>query len=168
MPWLFLLAYTCSGMAGLVYEVSWTRLFTLHIGHSTAAAAAVVAAFLGGLAAGAGLGGAIASRWTRRRALRGYVGLELSVAFAALALPFELHAMTPLLSWAYGADGSGALFPVVRLVTCLAVVCLPAAALGATFPMAIRWFASECGRKRIGGGPEDQGEDPRPRNLVHE
>ena len=146
MPWLFLLAYTCSGMAGLVYEVSWTRLFTLHIGHSTAAAAAVVAAFLGGLAAGAGLGGAIASRWTRRRALRGYVGLELSVAFAALALPLELRAMTPLLSWAYGADGSGALFPVVRLVTCLAVVCLPAAALGATFPMAIRWFASESGR----------------------
>ena len=38
------------------------------------------------------------------------------------------------------------LFPVVRLVTCLAVVCLPAAALGATFPMAIRWFASESGR----------------------
>ena len=68
------------------------------------------------------------------------------MAFAALALPFELHAMTPLLSWAYGADGSGALFPVVRLVTCLAVVCLPAAALGATFPMAIRWFASESGR----------------------
>ena len=40
---LFLLAYICSGLAGLVYEVSWTRLLTLYIGHSTAAASTVVA-----------------------------------------------------------------------------------------------------------------------------
>ena len=91
MPWLFLLAYTCSGMAGLVYEVSWTRLLTLYIGHSTAAAAAVVAAFLGGLALGRGVGRRVASRWTRRVALRAYVGLELGVAAAALALPCELR-----------------------------------------------------------------------------
>lgn len=145
MPWLFLLAYTCSGVAGLVYEVSWTRLLTLYIGHSTAAAAAVVAAFLGGLALGAAWGGAVASRWTRDRALGAYVVLEIGVALAALALPFEVRALTPVLSWAYGGDGSGLLFPAVRLLTCLIVVLLPAAALGATFPMAIRWFASETG-----------------------
>lgn len=146
MPWLFLLAYTCSGIAGLVYEVSWTRLLALHIGHSTAAAAAVVAAFLGGLAAGAAWGGDYASRRSRGTALRTYVGLELGVALAALALPWELRALTPLLSWAYGEGGPGLLFPTVRLVSCLVMVFIPAAALGATFPMAIRWFASESGR----------------------
>ena len=52
MPWLFLLAYTSSGLAGLVYEVTWTRYLTLYLGHTTAAASAVVAAFLGGLAVG--------------------------------------------------------------------------------------------------------------------
>ena len=31
----------------------------------------------------------------------------------------------------------------MRLVSCLLMVFVPAAALGATFPMAIRWFASE-------------------------
>ena len=36
--WVFLLAYACSGLAGLIYEVSWTRLLTLYIGHTTAAA----------------------------------------------------------------------------------------------------------------------------------
>lgn len=146
VPWLFLVAYTCSGIAGLVYEVSWTRLLTLHIGHTTAAAAAVVAAFLGGLAAGAAWGGDIASRLSRGAALRAYVGLELGVAAAALALPWELRALTPLLSWAYGEGGPGLLFPTVRLVSCLVMVFIPAAALGATFPMAIRWFASESGR----------------------
>jgi len=146
VPWLFLIAYTCSGIAGLVYEVSWTRLLTLYIGHTTAAAAAVVAAFLGGLAAGAAWGGDMASRLSRASALRAYVGLELGVAVAALALPWELRALTPLLSWAYGEGGPGLMFPTVRLASCLVMVFIPALALGATFPMAIRWFASESGR----------------------
>ena len=53
--WLFLAAYACSGLAGLIYEVSWTRLVTLYMGHTIAAASTVVAAFMGGLAGG--------SRW---------------------------------------------------------------------------------------------------------
>jgi len=137
---LFLLAYTCSGLAGLIYEVSWTRLLTLYIGHSTAAASAVVAAFLGGLAVGAAGGGVVASRLEPRQNLRAYIGLELFVALFALLLPFELRALTPLLRWAYADAAPGLLFPTVRLVSCLAMVFVPAAALGATFPMAVRWF----------------------------
>ncbi|HUR34968.1 MAG TPA: fused MFS/spermidine synthase [Vicinamibacterales bacterium] len=141
MPLLFLIAYTCSGLAGLVYEVSWTRLLTLYIGHTTAAASAVVAAFLGGLAIGAAGGGVIAARVRPRQSLLVYVGLELVVALFALLLPFELRALTPLLRWAYADAAPGLLFPVVRFGSCLAMVFLPAAALGATFPMAVRWFA---------------------------
>lgn len=143
MSWLFALAYTCSGVAGLIYEVIWTRLLTLYIGHTTAAASAVVAAFLGGLAVGAAAGGAVASRISRRQSLYGYVGLELFVGLAALMLPFELSALTPLLAWAYQDGAPGLLFPIIRLLVCLLMIFLPAAALGATFPMAIRWFASE-------------------------
>ena len=141
MSLLFLLAYTCSGLAGLVYEVSWTRLLTLYIGHTTAAASAVVAAFLGGLALGAWGGGVIAARLKPLQALRAYVALELVVALFALLLPWELRALTPLLRWAYADGAPGTLFPVVRLGASLARVFLPAAALGATFPMAVRWFA---------------------------
>lgn len=141
MPLLFLLAYACSGLAGLVYEVSWTRLLTLYIGHTTAAASAVVAAFLGGLAVGAAGGGVVAARLTPRRSLHAYVGLELFVALAALLLPFELRAFTPLLRWAYADASPGMLFPVVRLASCLGMVFIPAAALGATFPLAVRWFS---------------------------
>jgi spermidine synthase len=141
--WLFLFAYTCSGFAGLVYEVSWTRLLTLYIGHTTAAAAAVVAAFLGGLAAGAALGGMVAPRFSPRRNLQAYIGLECFVGLAALVLPFELAALTPLLRWAYSDGAPGILFPTIRLLTCLLMVFVPAAALGATFPMAVRWFATD-------------------------
>ena len=138
---LFLLAYTCSGLAGLVYEVSWTRLLTLYIGHTTAAASAVVAAFLGGLAVGAAGGGVAASKLRPLQSLQAYIGLELLVALFALLLPFELRALTPLLRWAYADAAPGLLFPLVRLVSCLTLVFLPAAALGATFPMAVRWFS---------------------------
>ena len=141
MSLLFLIAYTCSGLAGLVYEVSWTRLLTLYIGHTTAAASAVVAAFLGGLAFGAAGGGVLANRLRPRQSLHAYVGLELLVALFALLLPFELRALTPLLRWAYADAAPGLLFPVVRFVSCLAMVFLPALALGATFPMAVRWFS---------------------------
>ncbi len=139
---LFLLAYACSGFAGLIYQVCWTRLLTLYIGHTTAAASAVVAAFLGGLAVGAAIGGVRAARVTPRQALVTYAALEIFVALAALALPFEARAFTPLLAWAYDDGSASALFPAVRLFVCLLMVFVPATALGATFPMAIRWFAA--------------------------
>ncbi|HQZ37496.1 MAG TPA: fused MFS/spermidine synthase [Vicinamibacterales bacterium] len=152
MAWLFLVAYTCSGVAGLIYEVSWTRLLTLHLGHTTAAASTVVAAFLGGLAAGAFGGGTLASRRSRAAALRTYVGLELAVIVFALLLPWELRGTTPLLSWAYADGAGGVAFPLLRLASCLAMVFVPAMALGATFPMAIRWFASESERPAMLSG----------------
>ena len=143
MTWLFLAAYTCSGLAGLIYEVSWTRLLTLYIGHTTAAASAVVAAFLGGLAIGAAAGGRVASRLDPLASLKAYVGLELSVVVFAFVLPFELSLLTPLLRSAYADGAPGLWFPFIRVVSCLALVFVPAFALGATFPMAIRWFSKD-------------------------
>ena len=79
--WLFLAAYTCSGLAGLVYEVTWTRLLTLYLGHTTAAASAVVAAFLGGLAIEAGFG-LTSLNWVG--AVLAALGLGLAVLSGAL------------------------------------------------------------------------------------
>jgi spermidine synthase len=141
---LFLIAYMCSGLAGLVYEVTWTRLLTLYLGHTTAAASAVVAAFLGGLAVGAAFGGHLASSWAPRRCLQAYIALEIAVAVCALLLPVELSLFTPILRATYN-DGAGALFPLIRIVSCIFMVMVPALALGATFPMAIRWFARGSG-----------------------
>ncbi|HEX7794986.1 MAG TPA: hypothetical protein VF456_11575, partial [Vicinamibacterales bacterium] len=107
MPWLFLLAYWCSGLAGLIYEVCWTRLLTLYLGHTTAAASAVVGAFLGGLAVGAAIAGRLALRLTRRASLFAYLALELAVAGVALVLPLEVRAFTPVLRVAYSNGDPG-------------------------------------------------------------
>ncbi len=144
--WLFLAAYAASGLAGLIYEVAWVRTLTLYMGHTTAATSTVVAAFMGGMAAGAGLGGRIAARLPPRRALVGYALLESVVVVMAMAMPFALSASTPVLKWAYQDGAPGAAFPIVRLLLCLGVLILPTAALGATFPFAVRWFVSASDR----------------------
>jgi spermidine synthase len=127
-------------------------MLALHIGHSTAAASAVVAAFLGGLAVGAARGGVVASRLSPRQALVWYAWLELAVAGLALLLPFEIRAFVPLLSWAYQDGAPSFLFPAILLLACLSIVFVPATALGATFPMAVRWFADASGDRARAAG----------------
>ena len=128
-------AYACSGFAGLVYEIAWTRLLTLHLGHTTAAVSTVTAAFMGGLGLGGALGGRIASTLSRRQALWTYALLELLVAVAALSIAGSLTLLTPLFAWAYGEDGAGLLFSTVRIASSFGVLLVPGVALGATFPM---------------------------------
>src|SRR5436190_16063050 len=99
--WLFLAAYACSGLAGLVYEVSWTRLATLYMGHTTAAASTVVAAFMGGLAGGSAVGGVFASRIRAQQALLVYGLLETVVIIIAVLVPWELQALTPIIKSSY-------------------------------------------------------------------
>src|SRR5215467_12266977 len=64
----FLLVLTCfflSGVAALIYETAWTREFSFVFGTSELAVATVLAAYMGGLAAGAALAGRVADRIVR-------------------------------------------------------------------------------------------------------
>ncbi len=136
----FLVLFALSGAAALVYEVVWTRLLTLQIGHGVAAASTVLAAFMGGLAAGAALGGRFGQRQTPAGALRAYAKLEVAIAGAAVLLPLVLSALEPLLRIVYADGNGGWSFAALRLVTSLFLLALPAAAMGATFPIASRWM----------------------------
>ena len=149
---LFLAAYACSGMAALIYEVNWTRLLTLYVGHSTAAASTVVAAFMGGLALGSVLGGRVAPRLTVQQCLYAYISLECFAALIAVVMPYELQVVTPLLGRSYRDGAGGALFLAIRVLSCAAVVTVPAAAIGATFPMVVRWFVDARDHPGRAGG----------------
>lgn len=142
VQWWFLAAYAASGLAGLVYEVSWTRVLTLQLGRGLAASSTVLAAYMGGLALGAALAGRVASEMSPRRALRAYAVLEVSVALLAIAIPFELRLLTPLFASAYGDDAGGAWFGIVRVGVSVLLLLLPSLALGATFPLAVRGSAA--------------------------
>ncbi|OFW47884.1 MAG: hypothetical protein A3J29_03455 [Acidobacteria bacterium RIFCSPLOWO2_12_FULL_67_14b] len=142
----FLVLFAVSGASALIYEVVWTRLLTLQMGHGISAASTVLAAFMGGLAAGAAVAGRVGGRLTPRRALETYAALELAIGVLALLLPFGLAALRPLLSGAY-ADGHGGLtFAALRLVSSVLLLAAPAAAMGATFPIAARWMVRAASR----------------------
>jgi spermidine synthase len=132
--------FALSGAAALVYEVVWTRLLTLQFGHGVAAASTVLAAFMGGLAVGAAAGGRIGQRLTPASALRAYAVLELAIAAAAVLLPFLLRSLQPLLAMVYANGDGGTAFAALRFGTSLVLLWLPAAAMGATFPVASRWM----------------------------
>src|SRR5689334_22485345 len=75
-----------SGLSALLYQTAWQREFRLIFGSSTAASAAVLTIFIGGL----GLGGLLLGRRAdaHPRPLLLYAGLELAIAgFAALTPP---------------------------------------------------------------------------------
>ena len=57
-------ASSCPGLAALIYETAWTREFAFVFGTSELAVATVLAAYMGGLAAGAALAGRFARRLT--------------------------------------------------------------------------------------------------------
>ena len=80
-----LLCFFLSGAAGLVYQTVWTREFAFVFGTSSLAVATVLAAYMAGLAAGAGAAARFAGRI--RRPVLVYGLLELGIGLAALGLP---------------------------------------------------------------------------------
>ena len=79
---LYLIVFL-SGVAGLGYEIAWTRMLSVGLGHEIPAVLAVVAAFFCGLAAGSFL----VERWrgTTSRPGRVYAALELAIGCWSLA-----------------------------------------------------------------------------------
>jgi spermidine synthase len=148
----FALVFAASGAAALVYEVTWTRLLTLQLGHGIAAASTVLAAFMGGLALGAAVAGRISTRVSAVQALRVYAALEIAIALLAMALPFGLQALDPLLRAAYANGNGGATFVLLRLTASLILLSIPAFAMGATFPIAARWFVQHANRAAADAG----------------
>ena len=114
-------------------------MFALELGHTVAASSTVLAAFMGGLGAGAWLSARLLpTSWHR---LRVYAVLEIGIAAAAIALPSALLLLRPLLVWTYANATAPAWFGLTRSVLSLVLLGVPASLMGATFPVAAGWIA---------------------------
>lgn len=126
--------FAVSGAAGLVYEVTWSRLLALQMGNTAQALSTILTIFMGGLALGALLGGRLARRV--EDLLRTYGLLEIAVGISAALLPAAIASLRPLMAIAYGhSAGSAALFSAVQFIAAGAVLLVPAALMGATLPV---------------------------------
>ena len=126
-----------SGFCALIYQVGWLREFRLIFGASTAASAAVLAIFIGGLGAGALLLGPRVDR--HPRPLLFYANLELIVAVTAALSPLLLGLARAIYLASGGSTRLG--MPVAtleRLVLSGIVLAVPTIAMGGTLPAAAR------------------------------
>lgn len=123
-----------TGFAGLVYEVAWEQSLATLVGSHSAAAATVLAIFLGGLASGYAAFGALARRRPDAAGLlRIYGGVELSIGAYAFVFPWLLSGARAL-SVALPAADDGVAFAADLLLSAL-LLGPPAAAMGATIPL---------------------------------
>lgn len=140
--WSALLAcFFLSGFAALLYQTAWTREFGAVFGTSELAVATVLAAYMGGLAAGAALAGRFAMRVARPVMVYGL--LELGIALAALAVPLAIRAATALQIALLGgrdlpADSGGLASAFFYLACAFAILLVPTTFMGATLPLLAR------------------------------
>ncbi len=144
------LIFFLSGVAGLGYEIVWTRMFAVGLGHEMPGVLAVLAAFFAGFALGAwGLDG----RVSRSRAPgRWYAALELVIGlwgFVSIALIPWANDQVAVLTGT--APGPLRHWLVAFLIPFLAL--LPAtAAMGATLPAMDRFLSRLRAQGRSLGG----------------
>lgn len=131
---LVALLFFGSGCAALIFEVVWFQLLQLVIGSSAISLGVLLASFMGGTCLGSLLLLRLGN--TRRRPLRVYALLELTIGISGVVL---LGAI-PLLGNLYFKFGGGH----VAVRAAIAGLCLlpPTMAMGATLPVMARWLAN--------------------------
>ena len=139
---LILICFFLSGIAGLVYEVLWVRLFANVIGSAPLAVASVLTVFMAGLA----LGSYIASRKVDRIKARGdllrlYGLLECGIAAYGLLMPLLIHYIEPLYILLYGHLFTNFwLYNLCSFLVCCVLLLPPVLMMGATLPLLSRFF----------------------------
>lgn len=121
-----------SGAAALILEISWSRQIGLLFGHTTHAAAVVLAAYFVGLAAGNSLGGRIAHRVNP---LKAYAVAELAVATWSCLVPVILAAANTDNGVALLRSDSVGWQLSLRAMFCLIVLLPATVAMGSTLPL---------------------------------
>ena len=118
----------------MLYEIYWAQRLGLLLGLDVYSHAAVLTAFMGGLA----LGSHVAGRWADRlsRPWVAYAWLELGIAACGLLIPVMLSNLTAPMRWMYGIT-DGAVLPMTSFRFAVAVLLLlvPTSLMGATLPI---------------------------------
>ena len=134
--------FVLSGFAALLYQTAWMRQFSLVFGTSELAIAAVLAAYMGGLA----LGAAIAARYVHRirRPVLFYGLLEAGIAISALSVPWLLSMLSAVYIAVFGGqpepvDASGLGQSFFYLGSAFIVLAIPTSFMGATLPLLTKY-----------------------------
>jgi spermidine synthase len=128
-----------SGAAGLVYEVVWARQLTLFMGNTAVANAAVLSAFMLGLALGSLWLGRIAD--STDKPLRMYALLEILIGCYGVTTPWLFDLLQAAYAQFAGVVGvSGAYSHLPRFLVAVIAMLIPTFLMGGTLPLLVKHF----------------------------
>lgn len=133
---LVLLGLAISGFTSFAYEIYWTRSLVFILGNSTYALTTMLSAFLTGIAIGAYLVRFAIAGFSDRVAVFGWIQLLLGV-LSALALPllFSIDDPQTMARSIMGITERAIPLVLTSFGVAFLVMLLPAALIGATFPL---------------------------------
>jgi spermidine synthase len=131
-----------SGAAGLIYEVVWARQLTLFIGNTAVANAAVLTAFMLGLALGSFVLGRKADRISNPLGL--YALLEILIGCYGATTPWLFDLLQAAYANIAGVVGvSGPYSHIPRFLIAIVAMLIPTFLMGGTLPLLVKHFTSK-------------------------
>lgn len=151
MTWALRMAvyplFLISGAAGLMCEVAWTRMLLAIFGAGIYAVAAVLAAFMAGLALGSWLLGRVTDRM--QRPLRVYGILEFLIGGMGLLIPLLIQLIDKVDGWAYlNFEQNFTVLTALRFGVAFTLMLIPTTLMGATLPVLSRFMIRD--QERMG------------------
>ncbi len=140
---LIYLLFFLSGVAGLIYEIVWSRLLVLIFGSTTQSMVAVVSAYMMGLGGGSLIIGRIADKLTGKQLVKLYVLLEAGVGITGIATLGLVPVIKSTYSLVSNGDGVTWSLLMVKFLLAEMILVLPALLMGGTLPVLTRWVREQ-------------------------
>ena len=145
---LLLIAFIFSGMAALIYEITWIRPLQFVFGSTTYTISMIFAAFMGGLALGSWI---ISKKIEEIKNLpKTYALFELGIGLYGVLLLSIFNILPGIYDSLYYLHTNFYLFEIVQFFVVFVVLLVPTTLMGATFPIIVKYYAEQKIGKAIG------------------
>ncbi len=137
--------YTCfflSGMAGLIYQVVWSKYFNLFLGATSYSTAILLSTFMGGLALGNHIFGKFVDR--TKNPLRLYSFLEFGIGIACTLFPLYFDGLFNLyFALAQGSIPNTFGNIILKILFSVITILLPTTLMGGTLPVMSKFIIKQ-------------------------
>lgn len=138
-PWALYAIFFLSGWAALIYQVLFSKQLTYVFGSMSTATNTVLATYMGGMALGTWIGGAMSQRVKRPVAV--YAMCEAGIAIYCAASPFVFRWVQAIyVAMAAGDTPDAAGLLPVRLLLGASCLIVPTVLMGMTLPLLAQFF----------------------------
>ena len=145
---LLLISFIFSGIAALIYEITWIRPLQFILGSTIYTISIIFSAFMAGLA----LGSYIISKHVEKikDIPYAYALFETTIGLYGVLLISIFNILPKIYNYLYSLHGNFYLFGLVQFGLVFIVLLIPTTLMGATFPLIAKFYTKEKIGKAIG------------------